>query len=79
MMKIDICKAYDNVSRDFPESSLIGFVFPSNFVALIMKCLSLPSYSVNVKVLVVVYLYGGVILRIEACNSTDIVLLSSQT
>ncbi|XP_060971357.1 uncharacterized protein LOC115703860 [Cannabis sativa] len=45
-LKIDISKAYDNVSWDFLEQLLATFKFPQRFIKWIMVCLRATSYSI---------------------------------
>ena len=48
LVEMDICKAYDTMSWEFLEATLLALGFPDAFVRLIMVCVSTPSYSVNI-------------------------------
>ncbi|XP_060200822.1 uncharacterized protein LOC132629103 [Lycium barbarum] len=48
LVKIDLRKAYDMVSWELLEEVLKSFGFPAKFSQLVMTCVSLPKFSVNV-------------------------------
>ncbi|KAH9723191.1 reverse transcriptase domain-containing protein [Citrus sinensis] len=45
-LKLDISKAYDRIEWPFLEQTMLKMGFPSNWVALIMRCLISTSFSV---------------------------------
>ncbi|XP_050207768.1 uncharacterized protein LOC126657165 [Mercurialis annua] len=45
-MKVDIQKAYDSLAWDFIEEVLIGFRFPNQFIAFIMKCIRSAKFNI---------------------------------
>ena len=47
-MKIDISKAFDNLSWDFLFKVLNAFELPSNFIGWIKECVTTPSYSIAI-------------------------------
>lgn len=48
VIKVDIKKAYDSVSRDFLENALLAIGLPDQFVGWIMECVSTTSFSIRI-------------------------------
>ena len=47
-LKVDISKAYDNLSWDFLFKVLSAFDLPSKFIEWIKECVTTPSYSIAI-------------------------------
>lgn len=47
-MKIDIRTAHDIVNWVFLQEVLASYVFPTNFVHLVMICVTSPHYTIKV-------------------------------
>ncbi|CAL1398112.1 unnamed protein product [Linum trigynum] len=45
-LKIDLAKAYDRISWSFLEKTLCAARLPQDFIALVMACISTPSFQV---------------------------------
>lgn len=48
LIKIDRRKAYDMVSWEFLQEVLLGYMFPPEFVQLVMTCVTSPYFTIKV-------------------------------
>ena len=48
LMKLDMRKAYDTIDWNFIRDLLTAMNFPPHFVALIMQCITTPTYTISV-------------------------------
>lgn len=48
LLKIDLRKAYDMMSREFVEEALLRYWFPVSFIHLIMACVTSPMFTVKI-------------------------------
>lgn len=47
-MKLDMIKAYDRVEWTFLEVMMVGLGFPDSFVKLVMRCVSIVRYAIQI-------------------------------
>ncbi|XP_028124903.1 uncharacterized protein LOC114321868 [Camellia sinensis] len=62
-MKVDIMKAYDNVTWDFVLHVLRGMGFPPNIICWVKACITSPSFSICINGSLHGYFKGGQGLR----------------